>query len=270
MEGLWTSQFDRHRRLGVPNSILETWSISIGRIRCENRLAYRILYVIAYVDNQNIPFDLMMASSGLVEDEDGPCVLEVRDAVVRLKEFSFISMHQTETDERSFDMHKLVQEATRYGLSMVNMAAKGGDKNDSSKGPLEETEVYFSAIALDAMGTLFPDSERETWAKCEKYLAHSMRVSDWAELCGKLIDTAELLRRISYFLYDRGRWQERQLVDKRGQGMRCDVLGERHPDTIESMADFATTSTRRAGTTKPKKYTSRYWIFGATFSARGI
>lgn len=40
---LKATEVDRHRRRNVPNSILETWSISIDRVRLESEMAYRIL-----------------------------------------------------------------------------------------------------------------------------------------------------------------------------------------------------------------------------------
>ncbi len=43
------SQFDRHRRQHVSNSILETWRISIEHIRQENKMAYQILHIHAFV-----------------------------------------------------------------------------------------------------------------------------------------------------------------------------------------------------------------------------
>jgi hypothetical protein len=59
------TEFDRHRqhrRHNVPNSVLETWSISIERIRWDNEMAYRILHIIAHINNQDIPFEIITAA----------------------------------------------------------------------------------------------------------------------------------------------------------------------------------------------------------------
>ncbi|KAH6883987.1 hypothetical protein B0T10DRAFT_410647, partial [Thelonectria olida] len=40
---------------------------------------------------------------------------------------------------------------------------------------------------------------------------------------------------------DQGRWREREPVDERAWGLRRKILGDKHPDTIGSMADLATT-----------------------------
>ena len=55
-EVLQASEFDRHRRPHVSNSVLETWNISIDHIRQADKTAYSILHTLAFLDNQNIPF----------------------------------------------------------------------------------------------------------------------------------------------------------------------------------------------------------------------
>lgn len=42
---LKTTDFDRHQRRDVPNSVLETWSISIERIRLDNEMVYKVLHI---------------------------------------------------------------------------------------------------------------------------------------------------------------------------------------------------------------------------------
>ncbi|RYP49164.1 hypothetical protein DL769_011115 [Monosporascus sp. CRB-8-3] len=51
---LETTEFDRHRRRGVPNSVLETWSISIERIRLDNEMTYRIMHIIAKLRDMDL------------------------------------------------------------------------------------------------------------------------------------------------------------------------------------------------------------------------
>ncbi|KAH7112255.1 hypothetical protein B0J13DRAFT_461481 [Dactylonectria estremocensis] len=72
-------------------------------------------------------------------------------------------------------------------------------------------------------------------------MAHAVQVGEWAELCGKEIEIAGLLERVSGFLYERGRWREREPVNERALNLWRSVLGEKHPDTISSMASLAET-----------------------------
>ncbi|KAL7943510.1 P-loop containing nucleoside triphosphate hydrolase protein [Trichoderma barbatum] len=237
-EILKENEFDRHRRLDVPNNVLETWSISIDRLREESKIAYTILHVLAYVANQNIPHEIIIAAlkhgdNTMVQPEK--LEAEAMKAIMRLKEFSFLGIHQMEDGSRNYEMHKLVQEATRYGLSVwkPSVLERGLPKMDG--------EIYFSSTALQVIGDLFPESQPETWKQCETYLAHALQAGDWADLSEKQIETSRLLVRISRFLHDRGRWREKEPVNERALELNRKIQGDRHPDTIRAMEDLAST-----------------------------
>ncbi|KAL8398599.1 hypothetical protein RB596_005941 [Gaeumannomyces avenae] len=228
---LQASEPDAHRRCEVSNSILETWSISIEHIRQENEMAYNILHILAFLDNQNIPkqmmkkaakhFESRRAQSSDSEDDSDSEDEDAIKAITRLREFSFLSLRASDWD-RAYEMHKLVQEAARYRLRA------------------KKDETFFAKAALRIADDLFPERRRELWEEGEKYLVHAQRVGESAELCGEE-KAAALLARVSNYLYDRGRWREKEPVDERAYGLRKKVLGDKHPDTIRSMADLATT-----------------------------
>ncbi|UKZ63730.1 uncharacterized protein TrAtP1_004954 [Trichoderma atroviride] len=270
-------EFNRHRRPNVPNNVLETWTISITRIKQESETTYKIIHVIAYVSNENIPNEMITTALSHIDKNlvNNPELLEAEatKAITRLKEFSFIGIRQAEDGSRNYEMHKLVQEAIRYGLSMRKPSTiteiDVSDSNDSTEKrqtqrsrhkllqklknfakrksvelrsvSVEESEKYFSTIALQATSDLFPESQPDTWKQCEKYLAHVLQVGEWADANEKQIETAELLYEASCFLYDRGRWSEREHVDERVLQYRQKTLGDTHPDTINAIASLATT-----------------------------
>ncbi|KAF4450949.1 kinesin light chain 1 [Fusarium austroafricanum] len=278
LEVLGVSDTDRYRRPEVSNSVLETWRISAERIRVESEMSYRILNVLAYVDNQDIPQELLVAAADEWDDDKEDhrddqtlsCAtlidlksdkgsqkqddrddqdsaiqiseLEVLRAIARLKEFSFISLRQTADGKRSYEMHKLVQEALQYGLSMSSL-------ND---GPRKMEELY-SRRALQVVDDLFPiqnmdiqeesfvQPDSDTHVQCQRYLVHATRIAAWAEISGTEVQTANLLQRVSDFLLWHARWREKELIDSQAWDLRRKVLGEKHPDTIKSMASLART-----------------------------
>ncbi|KAK6709693.1 hypothetical protein SNK04_010641 [Fusarium graminearum] len=254
-EVLKVSDKDRHRRPEVSNSVLETWRISTERIRAENRMSYRILHTIAYVDSQDIPHELIEAAANQChndgednqEDPEDPgsdtqvSQLGVLKAVARLKEFSFLSLRQTDNGGRSYEMHKLVREALQYGLRIRSLVETAMDRGSGEDHGAAQAETLYSGRALKVVEDLFPSSEPASWARCEQYLTHAIRVGEWAEVSGTETENATLLQRVSYFLYERGRWREKEPVDSRAWGLRRKVLGEKHPDTIRSMANLAAT-----------------------------
>ncbi|KAL7914494.1 P-loop containing nucleoside triphosphate hydrolase protein [Trichoderma velutinum] len=236
---LKATEFDRHRRPEMPNSVLDTWTVSMERIQSENRMAYQVLHIIAYLDNQNLPHELIIKISKCSNDDTTkqPKEMEVTSAIIRLQEFSFLKTRRIEDGGPSYEMHKLVQEAARYRLTMRNL------QSVSAQGTLMQTEaideVYYTGIALQALSELFPTSKPESWGQCERYLAHAVGMGNWAEISKREADTSELLSRASGYLYDRGRWREKALVDQRALELRRKVLGERHPYTLDSIASLA-------------------------------
>ncbi|KAF4446546.1 hypothetical protein F53441_9820 [Fusarium austroafricanum] len=245
-EVLKISDADRHRRPEVSNSVLETWGISTERIRAESEMSYRMLHVIAFVDNQDIPHELMMTAANRCDTDDGSSTrqateLEALKAIARLKEFSFLSLRQTQDGGRSYEMHKLVQEAVRYGLRISGLAETTvGKALGVDDGP-KKGEAYYCSTALQVVDGLFPSSEPASWAQCEQYVTHAIRVGEWAEVGGTEIETATLLQRVSRFLHDRGRWREKGPMDSRAWDLRRRMLGVRHSDTIWSMASLGAT-----------------------------
>lgn len=194
-------------------------------------MAFNILHVIAYLDSQNLSYEIiaaaaMEAKAGNVEeivdhsDEHGDQALRgdlvVLQAITRLKEFSFLSVHPSKDSDRSYEMHKLIQEAVQYGLSVMEPAeaitqACNIETNSGTRG-----ESYYSSIALQVVNKFFSQPKVDTWPCRETYLAHAVRVSEWVELCGNHIETSEILLRVSEYLHYQGRWgRETELINQR-------------------------------------------------------
>ncbi|KAG5663538.1 hypothetical protein KAF25_001474 [Fusarium avenaceum] len=250
-EVLKVSDTDRHRRPEASNSVLETWRISTERIRAESEMSYRILHVIAYVDNQDIPDELIAEAANefnhgrkndQAEQKSDMQVseFEVLTAVARLKEFSFLRLRQTDDGRRNYEMHKLVQEALRYGLSIQSLIETARGSVVGEDGGAAQAEALYSGRALEVVAGLLPAKPASS-VRCEQYLTHAVRVGEWAEVGKTEIETANMLARVSLFLYERQRWTEKESVDSRVWSLRRRALTENHPDTLRSMADFGVT-----------------------------
>ncbi|KAK7979620.1 hypothetical protein PG989_012077 [Apiospora arundinis] len=246
-EILGNSEPDCHRRPDVSNSILATWGISINRIRQDDILAYNVLCVLAFTDNQNIPFDLAReAASSCATDygrvspttRDKPrrradeSKIRFRKAITRLEQHSFLHslIGDGSAQTRAYEMHKLLQEAARYHLRSIG--------RDQSK------DLYFARAAFEATNKLFPQYSdhhyhdvygRENWAECEKYLAHVLQTAKWAGLQDGHLEVADLLMRASTYLSERGRWMEKLLIEQKATKLRQTVLGSRHRLTTLSI-----------------------------------
>ncbi|KAF5623559.1 kinesin light chain [Fusarium sp. NRRL 25303] len=160
-------EFDRYRLHNNSNSILETWSPSIHHIRQENKLAYKMLHILAYVDNQTITEQLVDAAAAYGETKQTEDMAESkkREAIRRLKNFSFLMEQHVGDNESAYELHTLVKDAIRYNLrnesvldGHANKATKGSRRlgacikrrfrnNGSSKGVVRQGEEYFASAA---------------------------------------------------------------------------------------------------------------------------
>ncbi|KAF4340021.1 hypothetical protein FBEOM_6060 [Fusarium beomiforme] len=177
-------QFDRYRLQGSPNSVREIWNTSIRQIRQENETAFKVLRILAYVDNENISERLIEAAAQHGEGKQTTEMSETkkREAIRRLKDFSFLIEHHDADAKRTFEMHKLVQDAVRYGLQ-VEEITKGNERKTNTESRLRTCfkrrfktsgkdgprtgEDYFASAAADNVAGLYP---HETGLKARKAL----------------------------------------------------------------------------------------------------
>lgn len=238
------SSYDRHRRPVVSNSILETWRISIQRIRHESDVSYRILHVIAFLSSQDIPHELVVAASREIvgptlsdDDEDARARpskvtdyeldLEVHEAISRLQKFSFLSMVRGNGACRGYDMHKLVQEAVRYGLATE-------ENSECNRG-----KAYFAKIAVHIVWSTFPKSKPELWALCDRYLPHARQIARWAELSGMKLKVAAVSDDIFNSLYRLSRFGEMEAAAQLSLNLRQETLGDHDKRTLGSKYGLA-------------------------------
>ncbi|KAK2022825.1 hypothetical protein LX32DRAFT_667788 [Colletotrichum zoysiae] len=250
---LQKSEHDRHRRREVPNSILETWTISMEHIRQEDDTAYRILLTLPYVHNQNIPDSLIRAaarpdieedmqnleitsSSTESEDEsDDDSGLSTRvknietGKVAKIVIFPIISVDvrpDASTTGRTYDMHKLFQDAARYSLSQKSR---------------RQEAAQYSEAALLLVSELFLPISPETWDENEMWLPHALQNSDWAEniLGTKHPDIIQSMTSLAVTYIRQGKYSEAKNIMLEVLILRQEVLGKAHPSPIRFMEDLA-------------------------------
>jgi hypothetical protein len=173
-------EFDRYRLHNSSNSILETWNPSICHLNQENELAYKIQHILAYVDNQTITEQVLDAAATYRETKPTEVISESkkREAICRLKNFSFLIEHHLGDNERTYEIHKLVQDAIRHNLrneSILDGGANNTKKdsrclgacikrrfrnNGSSQGVTRQGEQYFASAAAAIVASAYPHKTR--------------------------------------------------------------------------------------------------------------
>lgn len=134
---------DLRRDPSVPNSVLITWQISFDQIKESFPRAAELLSLMSVLDRQGIPEFL------LCKDENR-WVFE--DAFAPLNDFALIAFRD---DSECFEMHRLVQVATRTWLHTHGEIAKWEEE----------------AVAL--LSDSFPDGEYKNWKICIALLPHA-------------------------------------------------------------------------------------------------
>jgi tetratricopeptide (TPR) repeat protein len=222
------------------NSIIVTWQISFEHIRQTRRSATDLLSLMSFFDRQGIPEEVLRdqgkqedsnsnqqgkkaedvgidedddRSQSSVSDESEDDAFE--DDVVALRSFCFIS---DETDSTTFEMHALVQLATRTWLA--------------ANGELERWKQQF----VSSLSAAFPTGEYENWAVCQKLFVHAkMAVAQKPEDKSSLVEWATLLYRAAWYAWQRGNAVDSERLALESMKAQQKVLGEEHRDTLSSM-----------------------------------
>ncbi|KAF2196192.1 putative kinesin [Delitschia confertaspora ATCC 74209] len=265
------------------NSILITWQISFDHILHARRSAADLLSLMSFFDRQGIPQALIRTRSGTENEHGGVEAINTDDEhsdsddneskasvddgfeedILTLRNYSFIVLT---TDTTTFDMHRLVQLATRKWLER--------------KGQLERwKQLYIYNLCAE-----FPTGELENWAQCQMLFPHAKSAMaqppdseesrrQWAlllykaawyawrkgspsdaeelskksmKVTGKLLgkeheDTLRSMRMVGRAISFAGRWKEAEELEVKVVETSSRVLGEEHPETLSSMANLAST-----------------------------
>jgi tetratricopeptide (TPR) repeat protein len=229
------------------NSIIVTWQMSFEHIRQTRRSAAELLSLMSFFDRQGIPEDLLRRRSkqaggssgnqqGLtteatnsddeVEDDSSQFSTSVEseedtfeDDVVALRNFCFIS---DETGGTSFEMHALVQLATRTWLA--------------ANGQHEQWKQQF----ISNLSAAFPTGVYEDWAACRPLFAHAKAAAEQRPKEKQvLIEWAALLYRAAWYAVQSGNEAEVKELAVASLKTRQKVLGWEHEDTWWGMAMVA-------------------------------
>jgi hypothetical protein len=209
-------EFDDPYRLHVPNSVMQTWAISVRQVSQENGVARLILNTIAFLDHQGLPFEILQASAGPDASED-----EVLLVAGRLTEFSLLQAQQpTDDGLPTYEQHRLIQVATRSSLS---------------KGEIP----LISGKALEIANYLFPSGEFETWTACKRYLPHALKALSWKRAVKYEEHATGLRARMGLYYFYQGRSDEAEKLQMDVLELQKKMLGDKHPDAITAMDNLS-------------------------------
>ncbi|CZR52799.1 uncharacterized protein PAC_02676 [Phialocephala subalpina] len=202
---------DRRRYPGVPHSVMNTWRVSFDMIKEREPRAADMLSQMCFFNRQEIQRRLLVG-----EDGGG---MDFTTALGTLKSYRFITADKEDT---SFEMHALVQLATRLWIE---------DEN--------ETEKY-SALALKSVSGNFPAGDFEDRLLCEKLLLHAKAVLEYKQTKREdQLNNAELLHNTAWYAAEQGNFRDAEKWLEEAVNIRQEHLGVGESATLYSMNNLA-------------------------------
>ena len=208
-------RFNYHGREARPlESVVTTWWVSFNHIKTENPRAAEILSMTSFMDQQGIPFSLLIADQ---EDE-----FDFEEAIGLLEAFSLVTL---DTQRNACNVHRLVTVAVQAWLSEY-----------------EKTKETIAVQVLETISDRFPDGYFESWPTCRIYIPHAeeiLRSNAVMNRAMSLRAQASLLLNMSTFLRMQGRYEASELKAVDSIKIFEHLHGSTHPDTLSAMASYA-------------------------------
>ncbi|KAH0555739.1 hypothetical protein GP486_006316 [Trichoglossum hirsutum] len=201
---------DLRRDTEAERSVFKTWAISFNQIRSSDVLAADLLSFMSLLDRQRIPKSLLRSHAESLK--------KLEDSLGTLKGFSLITADQ---ENKSFDMHRLVQMSTRRWLS------KHGDPNE------------WDEKVLISLSKAFQIKEYETWTIYAELFPHVQAVLSRGHSQRTTILRATLLDDAAWYLYLQGKYEAAEDMGRRALFEKGEALGKDHPLTLTSVNNLA-------------------------------
>jgi tetratricopeptide (TPR) repeat protein len=205
----------------TPHEVVETWILSFEQIQRQDTFAGELLSLMSLFDRQAIPRKFLSDYGERQQAQEPWGEMQLVKALGVLKAFSFVA----EDKDQSFDIHRLVQLVTRKWLDR------------------KERIHWFAEEALLVVSDNYPYGNHENRAVCSAYLPHAYAVlkCEGTGSRDERLARAALLHCAAGLFYYQGQWKEAEQFLLQATGVRKELLGEEHPDTLTSMANLAST-----------------------------
>ena len=202
---------DPRREPGFPNSVFRTWKRSFDQIQADQPRAAEMLSLMAMLDGQKIPEDLVKK-----EDERR---IDFNTAIGTLQGYSMISK---EVGDKTCVIHPLVQLSVQYNLEQLGQTA------------------FYARQALQLIAKRFPTGEHENKVLCESLLPHAQTVLQHdVKLDTTANSRTRLLYNVGWFEWQQGRYESAYRHVQTGYQICQEIFGDEAKDTLNNLALLA-------------------------------
>lgn len=202
------SIYDPSRDYESSNSVFQTWRLSFEQLTRQSPKAADMLSLMAVLDRQAIPSELVQTPGGSVLDQ--------KAAIAKLKAFSLI---QEESSSNKYSLHRLVQLSTQRWLA---------DHNKLS---------HWQKVAIGAVARKYPeDVAFDQWALIQDLSSHVQTVLAYGfSERTPLIDRAHILQCLGHYTMEQGQMTAALQILLESHRLRESQLGSEDELTLATL-----------------------------------
>jgi tetratricopeptide (TPR) repeat protein len=243
---------DPRREPGFPNSVFRTWKLSFDQIQTDCPRAAEILSLMAMLDGQKIPVDLVR------KDEERR--VDFQTVIGTLDGYSMINK---EVGGKTCTIHPLVQLSVQYILEesgQIVFYTGQAVQLIADRFPVGEHEnkAVCESLLPHAQAVLQPDTKSDATATSRARLLHNVGWFEWRQgrynsayqnvlaayeirqrISGSETDAIRSLHILALVLRDQGKYEVAEEMNRRALAGFEKVLGMEHPNTLASVNNLA-------------------------------
>ena len=211
----------RGQPLGYQHTVATTWSLALQQLQEAEPAAVDLLTMASFLAPDDLPEPLLTVHHDQLPEPLGSAVgdpLALADAVAALRRYSLVRVVAD-----GLFVHRLLQTVVRTALDA-------------------DTERAWAAAAVHLLRAGFPADNLQVtkWPECERLLPHVLTIADHGQRLGVESEGWLYLQdRAAMYLRSRGQYRQAQTLLEQSLAGRRRVLGQDHPNTLQSMNNLA-------------------------------
>lgn len=203
-----------------PDSVATTWSLSFHQVRQESEAAAELLYLLAFLDPESIPEELLTSGA----KELGPLLSTTVSDPVELDQIIELllcySLVQRDTTGKSLSIHRLVQVVLKEDMDW-------------------DTQRIWAERAIRAVNSAFPDVKLQNRERCQRCLPHvEACMSYLKDYTLAFPEAARLFNEAASFLIMHGSYDFAEVLLRIVLELRRSTLETNHLDTARTLNDL--------------------------------
>ncbi|NEQ42226.1 MAG: tetratricopeptide repeat protein [Leptolyngbya sp. SIOISBB] len=202
-------------------SVTVTFSLAFQKVMERNLAAADLLRVCAFLAPNDIPEELLRKTATELGDHLKILSEKPLELTKTLAEASKFSLLYRNAANRTFSIHRLVQEVLRAGMSF------------------DECCLWAQRIVC-ALNQVFPEPDYPNWSLCDRLLPHSQVTAAFIDLYQLQLEAiSDLWDKTARYLRERGQYNEARSLLQSALALRQKLLGEVHPNVATSLNNLA-------------------------------